>query len=49
MLGGGYAFSKATTVDASFTFAPEVEVTNGQGVTTTHGQTNAQIMYSYRF
>jgi long-chain fatty acid transport protein len=49
MLGGGYAFSKATSVDASFTYAPEVEVTNGQGVTTTHSQTNGQIMYSYRF
>jgi long-chain fatty acid transport protein len=49
MLGGGYDFNKANAVNASFTYAPEVKVTNGQNVTTTHSQNNAQIMYSYRF
>ncbi|MHB8846168.1 MAG: OmpP1/FadL family transporter [Nitrospirota bacterium] len=49
MLGGGYAFSKASSIDLSVVYAPEVEVTNGQGVTTTHSQMNEQIMYSYRF
>jgi long-chain fatty acid transport protein len=49
MLGAGYAFSKASSLDASVTYAPEVKVTNGQNVTTTHSQMNEQIMYSYRF
>jgi long-chain fatty acid transport protein len=49
MIGAGYMFSKASSVDASFTYAPEVKVTNGQGVTVTHYQANAQVMYSYRF
>jgi long-chain fatty acid transport protein len=49
MLGAGYAFSKASSIDFSFVYAPEVKVTNGQGVTTTHSQMNEQIMYSYRF
>jgi long-chain fatty acid transport protein len=49
MIGGGYAFSKASSVDFSFTYAPEVSATNGQGVKTTHSQMNEQIMYSYRF
>ncbi len=49
MIGGGYAFSKASSIDFSFTYAPEVSATNGQGVKTTHSQMNEQIMYSYRF
>jgi long-chain fatty acid transport protein len=49
MIGGGYDFNKANAINASFTYAPEVKVTNGQGVTTSHSQNNAQIMYSYRF
>jgi long-chain fatty acid transport protein len=49
MIGAGYAFSKASSVDFSFTYAPEVSATNGQGVKTTHSQMNEQIMYSYRF
>jgi long-chain fatty acid transport protein len=48
-LGAGYMISKASTVDASFTYAPEVSQTNGGGVKVTHSQTNAQVMYSYRF
>lgn len=48
MLGAGLAFG-ASTVDASLTYAPEVEATNGSGITTSHSQTNAQLLYSYRF
>ncbi len=49
MIGAGYMISKASSVDASFAYAPEVKQTNGQGVTVKHYQTNAQVMYSYRF
>jgi long-chain fatty acid transport protein len=52
-LGAGYMISKASTVDASFTYAPEVKQTSGanapEGATVTHSQTNAQVMFSYRF
>jgi long-chain fatty acid transport protein len=48
-LGFGYRFSKAHEFNASMTIAPEVKVTNGQGVTVTHEQMNFQFMYSYRF
>ncbi len=48
-LGAGYMISKASTVDASFAYAPEVSQTNGGGVKVSHSQTNAQVMYSYRF
>ncbi len=48
-LGAGYMITKASSVDASFTYAPEVKATNGQGQTITHSQTNSQVMYSYRF
>jgi long-chain fatty acid transport protein len=48
-LGAGYAFSKASSVDFSFAYAPEVKVNAGSGVTTTHSQMNEQLMYSYRF
>jgi long-chain fatty acid transport protein len=51
--GAGYMISRASTVDASFTYAPEVKQTSGAnapaGATVTHSQTNAQLMYSYRF
>ncbi len=49
MFGGGYMVSKASSVDASFTYAPEVKSTNADGITVKHSQTNAQVMYSYRF
>jgi long-chain fatty acid transport protein len=49
MIGAGYMLGKASSVDASFTYAPEVKVMNAQGITVTHYQTNAQVMYSYRF
>jgi len=48
-LGAGYMISKASTVDLSYTYAPEVKQTSGSGVTSTHSQNNAQVMYSYRF
>lgn len=48
-IGAGYTISKASSVDASFTYAPEVKATNGAGVTVAHSQTNSQIMYSFRF
>jgi long-chain fatty acid transport protein len=48
-LGAGYAFSKASSIDFSFTYAPEVKQTAGSGITTTHSQMNEQIMFSYRF
>jgi long-chain fatty acid transport protein len=51
-VGAGYMISKASSVDASFAYAPEVKQTagaNGEGPTITHSQTNAQVMYSYRF
>ena len=44
MIGAGYMISKASTVDASFTYAPEVKQTSDSGVTSTHSQTNAQVM-----
>jgi long-chain fatty acid transport protein len=56
MVGAGYMISKASSVDASFTYAPEVKATTTmltnsgpQQVTVSHSQTNAQLMYSYRF
>ncbi len=52
-LGAGYMISNAATVDASFTYAPEVKQTSGagapEGATVTHSQTNVQVMLSYRF
>jgi long-chain fatty acid transport protein len=53
MVGAGYMITKASSVDFSFTYAPEVKQTSGlnapEGATVTHNQTNSQIMYSYRF
>ncbi len=48
-IGAGYMISKAASVDASYAYAPEVKVTNAQNVTITHSQSNAQVMFSYRF
>ena len=50
-LGFGYVFSPASSIDFSYTYAPEVSVTNpNMGVKTTHGQSNNwQFMYSHRF
>ncbi len=48
-VGGGYEINTASSINASFTYAPEVEATNGGGVTTTHSQFNWQVMYSHLF
>ncbi len=50
-LGAGYAFNKASSLDFSLAYAPEVSATNANmgGVKTTHSQTNWQLMYSHRF
>ncbi len=59
-LGAGYAVSKVSSVDASFTYAPEVKSTTQvqvmtatgpaqMPVTVAHSQTNVQLLYSYRF
>lgn len=49
-LGAGYAISKASSIDFSFAYAPEVKVNaTDTGVTTAHSQMNEQLMYSYRF
>jgi long-chain fatty acid transport protein len=55
-IGAGYMIGKASSVDASFTLAPEVsqttQVMTAAGpapVTVKHSQTNVQVMYSYRF
>lgn len=47
--GLGYRFSPASEFNGSLTLAPKVSVTNGMGVLITHKQTNAQLMYTYRF
>jgi long-chain fatty acid transport protein len=50
MAGFGYAVDKTSSIDFSFAFAPKVSVTNpNMGVTTTHSQTNWQLMYGQRF
>ncbi|MDD5363887.1 MAG: outer membrane protein transport protein [Gallionellaceae bacterium] len=58
-LGFGYAFSPLSEVNFSLQYAPEVKATNpdadgdpsngAQPYTTSHGQTNWQLMYSQKF
>lgn len=47
--GFGYRFSKASSIDFAFSYAPEVTVTNSGGITVSHSQNNAQFIYSYRY
>ncbi len=47
--GGGYEINGASSVNASFTYAPKVSATNGQGVSVSHSQINWQMMYSHLF
>ncbi len=47
--GFGYALTPRSSLDASFTYGFEVEPTNGYGIRISHAQTNAQVMYSFRF
>jgi long-chain fatty acid transport protein len=49
MLGGGYAFNKASTVDLAYTYAPRVSAMAGSTVESQHSQQNWQFMYSHRF
>lgn len=48
-LGFGYDFNQAQAVNFSYTYAPEVKVTNPTTGEIKHGQTNWQLMYSHRF
>lgn len=45
--GFGYRFSKASSIDFAYAYAPEVSVTNGSGVSVSHSQNNMQFIYSY--
>jgi long-chain fatty acid transport protein len=47
--GLGYAFSPVSEFNGALTVTPTSTVTNGQGVTITHRQTNLQLMYTQRF
>lgn len=47
--GGGYEINSSSSVNASFTYSPEVSATSGQGVTVSHSQINWQVMYSHLF
>lgn len=48
-VGIGYTFDQASSVDFSLTYAPEVTAVSGMGVTSSHSQTNWQLMYSHRY
>lgn len=48
-VGGGYMFSKVSSLDMSVTIVPEVSATSGSGVTSKMSQTNYQMLYSYHF
>lgn len=47
--GFGYAFSKQSSIDASFAYVPTNTVTGGNGVVVDFGGTSAQFLYSYRY
>lgn len=47
--GFGYNFDERRSVDFSATYGLESKETNGSNETVSHGQLNAQIMYSLRF
>jgi len=47
--GGGYGINEVSSVNASFTYSPEVSATSGEGVTVSHSQFNWQVMYSHLF
>lgn len=49
MIGFGYRFSKASTADFAYSYAPEVTASNALGVIVSHSQNNAQFIYSYRY
>lgn len=47
--GFGWKFDERSSLDVSFTRGFEVTKTNGYGIAVSHAQTNAQVMYGYRF
>ncbi len=47
--GFGWKIDPRSSVDASFTYGFKVSTINGAGAGVSHSQTNAQVMYSYRF
>ena len=47
--GFGWKIDPRSSVDASFTYGFKVNTVNGSGAGVSHSQTNAQVMYSYRF
>jgi long-chain fatty acid transport protein len=47
--GLGWMLNAKSSLDASFTYGFKSEITNGTGTRVGHSQTNAQVMYSYRF
>lgn len=49
MIGLGYRFSKASTIDIAYSHAPEVTAANSFGMSVNHSQNNAQFIFSYRY
>lgn len=47
--GFGYRFSKTSSIDFAYSYAPDVSITNSSGITVSHGQNNMQFIYSYRY
>ncbi|MBM4154916.1 MAG: hypothetical protein FJ221_07775 [Lentisphaerae bacterium] len=47
--GASYALDDQNSVHLSVVYVPETDVTAASGVTSTHSQFNAQVMYSYTF
>jgi len=47
--GFGWAVTTRSSLDVSFTYGLEHEVTNASGITVSHKQTNLQLPYSHRF
>ena len=47
--GFGWKLDPRSSIDASFTYGFKVSTVNGSGAGVSHSQTNAQLMYSYRF
>jgi long-chain fatty acid transport protein len=47
--GFGWSINPRSSIDASFTYGFKVSTVNGSGAGVSHSQTNAQMMYSYRF
>jgi len=47
--GFGWKLKAHLFFDASFTYGFKVDAVNGSGASVSHSQTNAQVMYSYRF